>query len=40
MNCHWEVYKFILDLLKFPKYITVGPISYNRETEEISFVLV
>lgn len=40
MNCHREVYKFILDLLKFPKYITIGPISYNRETEEISFILV
>lgn len=30
-------YKFILDSLQFPKYITVGPISYNTETDEISF---
>lgn len=30
-------YKFILDLL-FTKYITVGPINYNRDTKEISFI--
>lgn len=33
-------YKFILDLLQFPKYITVGPISYNGETEEVSFIFL
>ena len=32
-------YKFILDLL-FPKYITIGPMSYNRDTKEISFIFL
>lgn len=33
MNWHWEVYKFVLDLLQFPKYI-VAPINYNREIKK------